>query len=72
MAEAQDVAADGAADIVARLKRRMIDQALPLWSTVGWDSAAGGFVDRLHQDGSADRAAPRRMVVQARQGYYAK
>ncbi|RRB80068.1 mannose-6-phosphate isomerase, partial [Escherichia coli] len=43
MAEAENVAADGAADVVARLKRRIIDHALPLWSTVGWDSTAGGF-----------------------------
>ncbi|MCC8970389.1 mannose-6-phosphate isomerase, partial [Bradyrhizobium sp. Cham227] len=44
MAEAESVAADGAADVVARLKRRVVDQALPLWSTAGWDSTAGGFV----------------------------
>ncbi|QOZ27228.1 mannose-6-phosphate isomerase [Bradyrhizobium sp. CCBAU 51753] len=69
MTEAQD----GAAGVVARLKRHMIEQALPLWSTVGWDAATGGFIERLHQDGSADRAAPRRVVVQARQIYcYAK
>ncbi|MBR0937891.1 AGE family epimerase/isomerase [Bradyrhizobium jicamae] len=73
MADVHNVAADEVAGVVARLKRRMIDHALPLWSTTGWDSAAGGFVDRLHQDGSADRAAPRRVVVQARQIYcYAK
>jgi len=60
-----------AADVVARLKRRMVEDALPLWSTVGWD--AGGFVDRLHGDGSADTAAPRRVFVQARQIWcYAK
>ncbi|WP_211309966.1 AGE family epimerase/isomerase, partial [Kocuria rosea] len=36
-------------------------------------STAGGFVDRLHQDGTADNAAPRRLLVQARQIYcYAK
>src|SRR5262249_39388817 len=73
MAEAESGAADGAADVVARLKRRIVDRALPLWSTTGWDGAAGGFVDRLHQDGTADRAAPRRIMVQARQIYcYAK
>jgi mannose/cellobiose epimerase-like protein (N-acyl-D-glucosamine 2-epimerase family) len=69
MAEAQD----GAAGVVARLKHRMIEHALPLWSTAGWDAASGGFVERLREDGSADRDAPRRMVVQARQIYcYAK
>lgn len=62
-----------AADVVARLKRRMIDEALPLWSTVGWDQTAGGFIDRLHRDGTADTAAPRRVFVQARQIWcYAK
>jgi mannose/cellobiose epimerase-like protein (N-acyl-D-glucosamine 2-epimerase family) len=56
-------------DIVARLKARIIDHALPLWSTEGWDRANGGFVDRLDQDGRADRLAPRRVFVQARQIY---
>ena len=60
-------------DIVARLKLRMIDHALPLWSTEGWDATTGGFVDRLGPDGRADRLAPRRVLVQARQIYcYAK
>jgi mannose-6-phosphate isomerase len=47
----------------------MIDHALPLWSGEGWDSTAGGFVDRLDQNGGADRLAPRRVFVQARQIY---
>jgi hypothetical protein len=47
----------------------MIDHSLPLWSTKGWDRATGGFVERLHQDGRADRLAPRRVRVQARQIY---
>jgi mannose/cellobiose epimerase-like protein (N-acyl-D-glucosamine 2-epimerase family) len=72
MVEGQ-AAADDATGIVGRLKQRMIDQALPLWSAEGWDSVAGGFVDRLHADGRADRLAPRRVFVQARQIYcYAK
>jgi mannose/cellobiose epimerase-like protein (N-acyl-D-glucosamine 2-epimerase family) len=58
--------ADG---IVGKLKNRMIDQALPLWSKEGWDSTAGGFVERLDQEGRADRLAPRRVRVQARQIY---
>jgi mannose/cellobiose epimerase-like protein (N-acyl-D-glucosamine 2-epimerase family) len=66
-------AADASANVIGRLKQRMIDHALPLWSTEGWDSTAGGFVDRLHSDGRADRLAPRRVFVQARQIYcYAK
>jgi mannose/cellobiose epimerase-like protein (N-acyl-D-glucosamine 2-epimerase family) len=56
-------------DIVGRLKARIIDHALPLWSTEGWDRATGGFIDRLDQDGRADRLAPRRVFVQARQIY---
>jgi mannose/cellobiose epimerase-like protein (N-acyl-D-glucosamine 2-epimerase family) len=58
--------ADG---IVGKLKRRMIDQALPLWSKEGWDPTTGGFVERLDQEGRADRRAPRRVLVQARQIY---
>ncbi|MBR0757010.1 AGE family epimerase/isomerase [Bradyrhizobium jicamae] len=72
MAEAENAAGE-AADVVARLKGRMIEQALPLWASAGWDDEAGGFFDRLHPDGSADRDAPRRVFVQARQIYcYAK
>jgi mannose-6-phosphate isomerase len=73
MADERLIATDEAADVVARLKRRMIDDALPLWSTIGWDRASGGFIDRLHLDGTADIQAPRRVFVQARQIYcYAK
>jgi mannose/cellobiose epimerase-like protein (N-acyl-D-glucosamine 2-epimerase family) len=56
-------------DIVASLKTRMIEHALPLWSTEGWDRTTGGFIDRLTPDGRADRLAPRRVFVQARQIY---
>ncbi|WP_187436378.1 AGE family epimerase/isomerase [Bradyrhizobium hipponense] len=73
MADEGIIAAGEASGVVARLKRRMIGEALPLWSTVGWDHAAGGFIDRLHCDGTADAAAPRRVFVQARQIWcYAK
>ena len=59
--------------IVDSLKLQLIDHSLPLWSSEGWDSAAGGFVERLDHEGRADRAAPRRVRVQARQIYcYAK
>ncbi|WP_454620104.1 AGE family epimerase/isomerase [Bradyrhizobium cenepequi] len=61
------------AHVVGRLKCRVIDHCLPLWCREGWDNAAGGFVDRLDPDGRADRLAPRRVFVQARQIYcYAK
>src|ERR1700730_7874427 len=60
-------------DIVGKLKRRMIEHCLPLWSNEGWDRTTGGFIERLNTDGSADRLAPRRVMVQARQIYcYAK
>jgi len=69
MADEQLAMTEGAADVVARLKRRAIDHCLPLWSGEGWDAVAGGFVDRLGPDGRADRQAPRRVFVQARQIY---
>lgn len=73
MADESIIPAEETAEIVARLKRRMIEDAIPLWSTVGWDHEAGGFIDRLHRDGTADKAAPRRVFVQARQIWcYAK
>ena len=67
MTEGKSAAADDSVDIVARLKARMIDHALPLWSGEGWDPTTGGFIDRLTADGRADRQAPRRTMVQARQ-----
>jgi mannose-6-phosphate isomerase len=60
-------------DIVATLKALMIDHALPLWGTTGWDRQRGGFVERLDTGGSPQTEAPRRVRVQARQVYcYAK
>jgi mannose-6-phosphate isomerase len=56
-------------DIVATLRSFIIENALPLWSGEGWDSTTGGFVDRLDKEGHADRLAPRRTMVQARQIY---
>jgi mannose/cellobiose epimerase-like protein (N-acyl-D-glucosamine 2-epimerase family) len=47
----------------------LVEHSLPLWSREGWDSAKGGFVERLDLEGRADRAAPRRVRVQARQVY---
>ena len=56
-------------DIVAALKTLMIEHSLPLWEREGWDSSRGGFVERLDSAGNADRLAPRRVRVQARQIY---
>jgi mannose/cellobiose epimerase-like protein (N-acyl-D-glucosamine 2-epimerase family) len=73
MAEEQAASGDENERIVAELKQRIVDHCLPLWSREGWDATEGGFVDRLHEDGRADRLAPRRVFVQARQIYcYAK
>jgi mannose-6-phosphate isomerase len=55
--------------ITEALKALMIDHSLPLWSREGRDLATGGFVERLDVEGRADRAAPRRVRVQARQIY---
>jgi mannose-6-phosphate isomerase len=56
-------------DIVQVLKTLMVEHSLPLWSSGGWDKTTGGFIERLNIDGHADRAAPRRVRVQARQIY---
>src|SRR3982075_496556 len=56
-------------DIVNFLKSLMIEHSLPLWSGEGWDPVAGGFIEKLDIEGRADRAAPRRVRVQARQIY---
>jgi mannose/cellobiose epimerase-like protein (N-acyl-D-glucosamine 2-epimerase family) len=55
--------------IVKTLKSFMVEHSLPLWSREGWDSATGGFVERLDSEGKADRSAHRRVRVQARQIY---
>jgi mannose-6-phosphate isomerase len=55
--------------IVKALRAWAVEQALPLWSTTGWDSTRGGFVERLSKEGAADTEAPRRVRVQARQVY---
>jgi len=69
MVDPSTASAREAGDIVAQLKSFIIERSLPLWSGEGWDRTGGGFVDRLGQDGRADRLAPRRTFVQARQIY---
>jgi mannose/cellobiose epimerase-like protein (N-acyl-D-glucosamine 2-epimerase family) len=69
MVDPSTASAREAGDIVAQLKNFIIERSLPLWSGEGWDRAGGGFVDRLDKEGSADRLAPRRTFVQARQIY---
>ncbi len=53
----------------ARIKEWLTSRALPLWAGPGFDSEQGGFVERLHADGAPDLAAPKRIMVQARQIY---
>ncbi|MCC7483268.1 MAG: AGE family epimerase/isomerase [Hyphomicrobiales bacterium] len=55
--------------VTADLRRWLIDKALPLWASAGHDARRGGFQERLHPDGTPDLAAPRRLLVQARQIY---
>lgn len=43
--------------------------ALPFWSTKGWDSRRGGFQERFFFDGMADDLVERRTRVQWRQIY---
>ena len=62
-----------AEQIVGTLRQLMVDHALPLWASKGWDDRNGGFIERLNLDGSPDAAAHKRVRVQARQIYcYAK
>jgi len=52
----------------ARLKRWLLDDALPIWWARGADQAGGGYFDRLGQDGAPD-FGPKRVRVQARQAH---
>ena len=55
-----------ARDSVARLRRWVLDHALPLWGEIGFDSARGAFVERLTFEGAPLLSAPRRAMVQGR------
>jgi mannose-6-phosphate isomerase len=59
----------GGKDPAVVFKDIVIAQSLPLWAKAGWDSSAGGFIERLDRDGRPDVSAPRRVRVQARQIY---
>ena len=54
---------------VARLRRWVVGQALPLWGEAGFDSTRGSFIERLTFGGAPLPSAPRRAMVQARQIY---
>ncbi|MBC3766188.1 AGE family epimerase/isomerase [Neptunicella marina] len=53
----------------ARFKHWMVEQALPLWSTVGIDPTTGGVFERLNADGTPDNACNKRVRVQSRQQF---
>jgi mannose/cellobiose epimerase-like protein (N-acyl-D-glucosamine 2-epimerase family) len=56
-------------DTPGRVRQWLVEAALPFWSGAGLDREAGGFVERLHLDGTPDLSAPKRLRVQARQIY---
>ncbi len=51
------------------LRHWLIASALPLWASVGFDSAHGRFRERLDWTGQPVEAIPHRAMVQARQIY---
>lgn len=60
-------------NVVDQVRSSLVADAFPLWRGAGWDTANGGFIERLDLNGVPDLAAPRRVRVQARQIYcYAK
>ncbi len=50
-----------------RLQLFVVDRALPLWASAGFDEANGCFHERLEFSGEPSREAPQRLLVQARQ-----
>ena len=56
-------------DAFERLRRWLMQDALPLWWARGADHAEGGFVDRMELDGVPARGFAKRVRVQARQAY---
>ena len=54
---------------VARLKKWMFDQALPLWAELGTDTVYGGCVEQLALDAGPSEAGFKRIRVTARQIY---
>jgi mannose/cellobiose epimerase-like protein (N-acyl-D-glucosamine 2-epimerase family) len=52
----------------ARLKRWLLDDALPVWWARSADHDGGGYFDRLGLDGAPDKG-PKRVRVQARQAH---
>ncbi|VFU08270.1 AGE family epimerase/isomerase [Methylocella tundrae] len=71
-----DVAAPVTADALksarasaTALRDWIVERALPLWSTIGFDAQRGVFQERLDWSGRPVETVPRRAMVQARQIY---
>jgi mannose-6-phosphate isomerase len=52
---------------VGRMRRWLVESALPLWLDRGYDAAGGGFHELLDFECNPILTAPRRLTVQARQ-----
>jgi mannose/cellobiose epimerase-like protein (N-acyl-D-glucosamine 2-epimerase family) len=57
------------ADELTAIKSWLIEQALPFWSSTGFDRATLLFEERMDFSGRPLRAAPRRLMAQCRQIY---
>ena len=56
-------------NLPTRVRRWLVEAALPLWSTIGVDHERGGFIERLTAAGAPDLTVAKRVRVQARQIY---
>ena len=56
-----------ASESAERLRRWLVETALPLWIDRGFDANANGFYERLDFSANPIATAPRRLTVQARQ-----
>ncbi|MEZ5871921.1 MAG: AGE family epimerase/isomerase [Nitratireductor sp.] len=52
-----------------RIRRWLVDDALPLWLNIGWDRRHGGFIENFDRTGHPRESDPRRVRVLARQLY---
>ncbi|WP_308365523.1 MULTISPECIES: AGE family epimerase/isomerase [unclassified Microbulbifer] len=53
-----------------RLQSWMVDSAIPLWISRGFDPATGSAYEQLDSEGNADRDCAKRVRVQARQMFF--
>ncbi len=59
----------GARAELANLKAWLIEDALPVWASAGFDASTGAFHERLDFAGRPILATPRRLMTQCRQIY---